>query len=149
MATANQATSGLCPGGDRQVMRWVRVFPGVPEQVAVVRQFVGFLLHACPARDDAVACASELAANAVVHTASGKGGLFSVEVVRHSGAVRVAVTDAGASTAPAVRVAHNDLDVLGESGLGLALVAGRASVWGYAGTGSGRTVWAEIRWHAG
>lgn len=149
MATANQAIVGLYPGRDRQVMRWVRVFPGVPEQVAAVRRFVGFLLHACPAKDDAVACASELAANAVIHTASGKGGFFSVEVVRRPGAVRVAVTDAGAPTAPAVRVAHSDLDDLGESGLGLALVAVRASVWGYAGTGSGRTVWAEIRWHAG
>jgi anti-sigma regulatory factor (Ser/Thr protein kinase) len=153
-----------------EAMRWLRVFPGALVQVAEVRGFVACLLAGCPAREVLVTCASELSANAIVHTASGRGGFFSVEVVRcRDGVARVAVTDAGGAGVPAARAAGrrgpgaaggtgvrdgsgalSALDALEESGRGLAMVAACTSRWGYtdagAGVGTGRTVWAEATW---
>ena len=153
MMTASPAGADARPVGHERVMRWLRVFPGVPAQVAEVRQFVAFLLDGCPAREALVSCASELSANAVVHTASGDGGFFTVEVsYPRSGLARVSVTDAGGPTKPAAGapvtdgVSDDEIGDLPTCGLGLALVAGAASRWGYTDVGSGRTVWAEAAW---
>jgi len=153
MMTANPAGADAKPAGHERGMRWLRVFPGVPAQVAEVRQFVAFLLDGCPSRDALVSCASELSANAVIHTASGDGGFFTVEVsYPRSGLARVSVTDAGGPTKPAAGapvtdgVSDDEIDGLPTCGLGLALVAGAASCWGYTDSGSGRTVWAEAAW---
>jgi serine/threonine-protein kinase RsbW len=116
-----------------------------------VRAFVACALAGCPAREALLTCASELAANAIAHTASGAGGVFSVEVVRPAaGAALVAVTDAGGPREPAIRQPSDspDLRDLAEGGRGLALVAALSSRWGYRdiGEASGRTVWAEATW---
>jgi anti-sigma regulatory factor (Ser/Thr protein kinase) len=125
-----------------------RVFKGEPGQVPAARAFVAAALAGCPARETLSACASELAANAVAHTASGAGGVFAVEVSRPAnGVALVAVTDLGGPGEPAIRP-RNAWDELAESGRGLALVAACSSRWGYreAGDGRGRTVWAEATW---
>lgn len=76
--------------------RRARSFPGEPRQVARARAFVAAALACCPAREALLTCVSELAANAVVHTASGAGGAFTVEVIRPAdGVALVAVTDEG------------------------------------------------------
>jgi anti-sigma regulatory factor (Ser/Thr protein kinase) len=108
-------------------------------------------LAGCPARDALLTCVSELAANAIEHTASGAGGVFTVEVSRPApGVARVAVTDAGGPREPAVRSSRDqeDLGGLPESGRGLALVAACSSSWGYrdADEGVGRIVWAQATW---
>ena len=132
--------------------RRVRVFPGEPGQVRRVRAFVACVLAGCPAREALLTCVSELAANAIAHTASGAaGGVFAVEVVRpEPGVARVAVTDAGGPREPAIRYPDEpaDLDCLAEGGRGLALVAACSSSWGYrdADEGAGRVVWAEATW---
>jgi len=102
------------------------------------------MLVGCPARETLLACVSELAANAIAHTASGSGGMFAVEVIRPAGGVAlIAVTDAGSPCEPSVR----DADDLAEGGRGLALVAALASRWGHhRAPGGGRTVWAEATW---
>jgi anti-sigma regulatory factor (Ser/Thr protein kinase) len=153
MMAANPAGADVCPADSALGLRWARVFAGTKAQVAEVRRFVAFLLQECPARDALVACASELSANAVVHTASGAGGLFTVEVSwPRNGVARVAVTDAGGPTEPAAGApvdaepCDEDVDELPVCGLGLALVAGTASCWGYYQNGPGRTVWAEACW---
>ena len=153
MVTANPAGVNACPAGLAQGMRWQRVFAGVPAQVAEVRRFVAYLLDGCPARDALVPCASELSANAVVHTASGHGGSFMVEVTYpRPGVARISVTDAGGPTEPAAGAPVSDdvsegaVDDLPVCGLGLALVAAAASCWGYSDAGAGRTVWAEACW---
>jgi anti-sigma regulatory factor (Ser/Thr protein kinase) len=88
---------------DGPLARYVQVFAGTTASVAAARRFTSAVLAACPAREALVACVSELAANAVVHTASGDGGVFTVEVTRpRDGIARVAVTDAGSLSAPAV-----------------------------------------------
>lgn len=119
-----------------------------------VREFVACALAGCPAREALLTCASELAANAIAHTASGAGGVFTVEVIRPAaGVARVAVTDAGGPREPAIRRASkaadpHDPSALAESGRGLALVAALSSRWGHrdVGEAGGRTVWAEATW---
>ena len=125
--------------------RRVQVFPGELAQVAEARAFVAAALAGCPARETLLTCVSELAANAIAHTASGAaGGVFAVEVSRlAAGRAVVAVTDAGGPGEPSLR----DAGELAEDGRGLALVAALASRWGhYAIHGGGRTVWAEVTW---
>jgi hypothetical protein len=56
-----------------------QTFPGHPDQVGQARAFLARILDGCPAADDAVLLASELAANAVAHSASGQpGGSFTL-----------------------------------------------------------------------
>jgi serine/threonine-protein kinase RsbW len=149
---ANPAGASVFPVSPEPGTRWLRVFAGVPAQVAEVRRFVSFLLAGCPARDALVSCASELAANAIVHTASGDGGFFSVEVAcPRTGVARVSVTDAGGPTEPRAAgapVTDGPAGVvsLPVCGMGLALVAACSSQWGFGDTGAGRTVWAEASW---
>ena len=76
-----------------------RVFTGHPAQVACVRQFVRRTLAASPAADDAELLTSELAANAIQHTASGSS-TFEVVICRRPATARIAVIDAGAPTVP-------------------------------------------------
>jgi anti-sigma regulatory factor (Ser/Thr protein kinase) len=145
--TAAYPVPSTAPGRVRRV----RVFPGEPGQVRSVRAFVACALAGCPAREALLTCVSELAANAIAHTASGAGGVFAVEVDRPApGVARVAVTDAGGPGEPAIRYPAEpaDLDSLAEGGRGLALVAACSSRWGYRDVdeGAGRVVWAESTW---
>lgn len=139
--------------------RAVRVFPGTSVSVERARAFVAAELAGCPARDTLVTCVSELCTNAIRHTRSGDGGVFSVEVTRpRDGVARVAVADAGSSGEPRVRPVSRrfdglieypcDVSDLAEGGRGLSLVAALTSQWGYAtvASGQGRTVWAEATW---
>lgn len=125
---------------------WTRTFRGVPASVPEARRFVAELLLGCPAREVLLTCASELCANAIEHTASGNGGVFTVEVdLPRAGVARVAVTDDGGPSVPAAGA----LDLMAEGGRGLAMVAACTNRWGYADVGPGRTVWAEACWPVG
>ena len=119
-----------------------RIFYGSPEEIRNVRAFVGQLVDGCPVADDAVLLGSELATNAVLHSASGAEGTFSVSVLVESGWVRVEVHDLGSTTAPAV---HRSCEP-GESGAGLSIVEMIAARWGSHGGRSGRVVWFEMDW---
>jgi anti-sigma regulatory factor (Ser/Thr protein kinase) len=128
----------------------VCTFAGAPEEISNVRHFVRQMIESCPVTDDVVLLASELAANAVRHTASGADGTFCVLVRTVDRCVRVEVHDLGSVTAPAVRRCESP----GESGSGLALVEAIASRWGFHGGQLGRVVWFELDWsdpafHAG
>jgi anti-sigma regulatory factor (Ser/Thr protein kinase) len=123
--------------------RCVQRFPGGRGQVRAARAFVARVLIGCPAQETLVTCLSELATNAIEHTASGRGGSFTVEVGQpRDGVAFVAVTDQGSQETPAARRA----DDAAEGGRGLALVAACSSRWGYRDTAGGRTVWAEVTW---
>jgi anti-sigma regulatory factor (Ser/Thr protein kinase) len=130
------------------VAECVRVFPGEAGQVTAARIFVARVLAdgaICggPARETLLTCVTELAANAVKHTASGRGGVFTVSVGRpRDGVAFVAVTDEGGAGEPSVR----DPGDLAEGGRGLALVHACSSRWGFRETPTGRTVWAEVTW---
>jgi serine/threonine-protein kinase RsbW len=125
---------------------WARMFRGTPASVPEARRFVAELLAGCPAREALLASVSELCANAIAHTASGNGGVFTVEVdCPHDGVARVAVTDAGGPSVPQAGAAS----LMAEGGRGLALVAACTSRWGYTDARPGRTVWAEACWPVG
>jgi hypothetical protein len=119
-----------------------RIFAGSPGEIRKVRDFVGQVIGGCPATDDVVLLASELATNAVVHSASGADGTFSVTVCAEDDWVRVVVRDLGLATAPAVRRAGSPE----ESGAGLSLVESIAARWGHHGGQLGRVVWFEVEW---
>jgi hypothetical protein len=123
-----------------------RTFRGTPASVREARRFVGELLAGCPASDTLMTCVSEFCANAIAHTASGNGGVFTVEVDRpRDGVARVAVTDEGGASLPA----PGALDLMAEGGRGLAMVAACTSRWGFTDACPGRTVWAESCWPVG
>jgi protein-L-isoaspartate(D-aspartate) O-methyltransferase len=79
----------------------------------------------------------------IVHTASGRGGWFAVEITRHEGFVRVAVADCGGPAEP-----HVIDDPALVHGRGLLLVRGLSMRTGVTGDQRGRLVWAEIAWDA-
>jgi anti-sigma regulatory factor (Ser/Thr protein kinase) len=60
---------------------WNRAFPGAVDEVRHVRSAVRSLLDGCPAAEDVVQVLSELSANAVAHSRSGRpGGKFIVRL---------------------------------------------------------------------
>ena len=133
---ASGAPPGLAPR-----LRWRRVFPGEECQVGELRRWLASLLPPCPARDDVAAVASELGANAVKHTFSGRGGCFAVEVTWYGNVVRVAVADSGGPAEP-----HVIDDPAGENGRGLLLVRGLSVRTGVCGDRRGRLSWADVAW---
>jgi serine/threonine-protein kinase RsbW len=72
-------------------------FPGRRDQVGQARAFLAQFLDGCPVADDTVLLVSELAANAVAHSASGQpGGTFTVRArIRDTGTVDAEVEDQG------------------------------------------------------
>jgi anti-sigma regulatory factor (Ser/Thr protein kinase) len=110
--------------------------------VGRVRRFVAELLAGYPERDDVALCATELATNAIRHTASGRGGFFAVELTWAGMTIRLAVADGGAPAGPVLR--QRDLDALKEAGRGLAVVASLCDRYGAEGDHRGRVVWAQF-----
>lgn len=130
-------------GQVRSTRSCARTYRGMPASVPEARRFVGELLAGCPARETLMTCVSEFCANAIAHTASGRGGVFTVEVdCSRDGVARVAVTDDGGASVPLA----GSLDLMAEGGRGLAMVAACTSRWGFAEAYPGRTVWAEASW---
>jgi serine/threonine-protein kinase RsbW len=119
-----------------------RTFAGSPEEIRNVRHFIRQCIEGCPVADDVILLASELATNAVRHTASGVDGTFCVLVQTASGSVRVEVHDLGSDSAPAIR--HTSPPE--ESGAGLTLVDMISDRWGCHGSQLGRVVWFEMDW---
>jgi serine/threonine-protein kinase RsbW len=75
-----------------------QALPARHDQVGVARAFISAILAACPAADDAVLCVSELATNAVLHSASRTpGGTFTVRAAIFDDHVRIEVEDNGGS----------------------------------------------------
>jgi serine/threonine-protein kinase RsbW len=118
-----------------------RDFPGQPDQVAHCRSFVLRALMNADYAYDAELLTSELATNAIRHTASGgPSGTFQITIFWHARAVIVAVTDRGALTIPALPTPG----AMDPAGRGLLLVNALASQWGFHGNHRGRTVWFEL-----
>jgi hypothetical protein len=125
---------------------WSRSFPGLAEHLTEVRQFTQMVLGDAPGVDLVLMAVSELAGNAIVHTASGEpGGQFVVHLAVFADRWQVRVDDQGSPTEPRVLVDLID-DEVGdsESGRGLAMVAAIAREWGVLGDRYARAVWAEI-----
>jgi serine/threonine-protein kinase RsbW len=118
-------------------------FAGEAASVAQARAFVVKTLGAgWPGLDDVLLMISELASNAVRHTASGTGGVFGVTVSLAEHTARIEVTDAGSPTQPAIP--DGDADLSDDGGRGLRIVNALATAWGHDGDETGRVVWFEI-----
>lgn len=75
---------------------WTRSYPGQPTMVSAARRWLAGILYGTPIVDDAVLLLSEIATNALRHTASGTHqGTFLVHVTTRQGWLRVEVTDLG------------------------------------------------------
>jgi len=130
------------PGTTTSAWALRRVFAGRADQVRHARRFVKAALDECPVADLVVLLSDELVTNAVVHTRSGDGGLFEVRVWSGPSLACVAVLDGGSGGEPSPAA----LDMVHDSGRGLALVDALAAQWGHAGGRDGRITWFVVRW---
>jgi anti-sigma regulatory factor (Ser/Thr protein kinase) len=115
-------------------------YPGSIEHVSTVRADLRALLPDCPVADDVILCASELAANAALHSRSRlPGGTFAVRAAVYSDRhVRIEVEDNGGSwiTPPDEPNGHHGLDI----------IRALAKEWGVSGDHATRTTWARFDW---
>jgi anti-sigma regulatory factor (Ser/Thr protein kinase) len=136
-----QGIGPLVPAAADPGLRWRRVFLGEVNQLGVLRGWLRSLFPPCEARNDVLLIATELGTNAILHTASGRGGSFAVEIEWHQQVVRVSVTDGGAPTEPRLIA-----DLTAETGRGLRLVQILSVDTGVYGDHRGRLVWADVPW---
>jgi anti-sigma regulatory factor (Ser/Thr protein kinase) len=128
------ATSAITPRTS------TRTYAGTRENVRAIRADLRALLTACPHADDIILCASELAANAAIHSNSATpGGIITVHAeIRDRDHARIEISDQGGPwTQPAADTDRPH---------GLDIVASLATAWGITDTASGRTAWARLDW---
>jgi anti-sigma regulatory factor (Ser/Thr protein kinase) len=122
--------------------RFTGTYAGRPDQVQDARRAVARHLAGCPALDDAVLIVSELASNAILHSAS-RGEFFTVRAELHADYVWVEAEDLGGPWRSRQRDDRpHGLDVVealtGPDGWGTELTSDR-----------GRVVWARLDLAAG
>jgi anti-sigma regulatory factor (Ser/Thr protein kinase) len=114
-------------------------YPGVPEAVTAARHHVADALAGTPCIDDALFALTEVAANAVLHTRSGRpGGWFTVAADVVPGVLAaIVVTDQGG---PWARRAADTYPH------GLEIVRTMATEVRVDGDEDGRTIWVIFAW---
>lgn len=113
--------------------------PGMPSSVPVARRLVREAVPGCPRADDLVVAVSELVTNAIVHSASGRGGSFTMQVRTEPRWARVEITDEGPAPAGTSK----------RSGWGLEIVSGVTDKSAAVIQPDGcRTAWCEVTWSA-
>ena len=119
--------------------RYQRTFHGRADQVGHVRRDLARHLAGCPAADDIILIADELAANAIIHTQS-RGSTFIVRCQLSTGTARIEIEDLGG---PWRRRNPGDRP----HGLDIVQALTGPDGWGTQPTGTGgRVVWARITW---
>ena len=114
--------------------------PGGTEHVRAVRADLRVVLQECPRADDVILCASELAANAAMHSRSRLlGGTFIVRATVSTDLyARIEVQDDGGPWNQGMidPTRHHGLDI----------VRAVADEWGIDGDQTSRTIWARFDW---
>ena len=114
--------------------------PGGTEHVRAVRADLRVVLQECPRADDVILCASELAANAAMHSRSRLlGGTFIVRATLSTDLyARIEVQDDGGPWNQGMidPTRHHGLDI----------VRAFADEWGINGDYTSRTIWARFNW---
>lgn len=115
-------------------------YPGTAIHIRAVRADLRALLRDCPTADDVILCASELAANAALHSHSRlPGGTFTVRAKIDPGRYAlVEVEDNGGPWTPDA----SDPDRYH----GLDIIRALANDWGINGDHTARTIWATFNW---
>ena len=115
-------------------------YPGGIEHVRMVRADLHALLRDCPRADDVILCASELAANAALHSHSClPGGTFTVRATVSPGLyVHIEVEDNGGPWTAGMS------DPTGHHGLDIVRTLADGS--GIDGDHTARTIWARFDW---
>mgnify|MGYP001086479213 CR=1 FL=1 len=118
-----------------------RTFPGAAASVREASRWVVSCLACCPRAEDAATCVSELAGNAVLHSASGAAdGTYTVTVRLSATSVSLTVVDQGPVAVPGqVRRPAE------ESGRGMGIVCALADAYERRGT----TAWCRLDWDGG
>jgi len=115
-------------------------YPGGTEHVRAVRADLRVVLQECPRADDVILCASELAANAAMHSRSRLlGGTFIVRATVSTDLyARIEVQDDGGPWNQGMidPTRHHGLDI----------VRAVADEWGIDGDYTSRTIWARFNW---
>jgi anti-sigma regulatory factor (Ser/Thr protein kinase) len=115
-------------------------YPGGTEHIRTVRADLRAVLRDCPRTDDVIVCASELAANAAMHSRSRlPGGTITVRTtISPDLYTKVEVQDEGGPWNQGMidPTRHHGLDI----------VRAVADEWGIDGDHSKRTVWARFDW---
>ena len=116
------------------------IFPARPSMVRVARYAARVILGEGPRIREALQIISELATNAILHSASRDGGTFELGITVTDGLVRIEVADAGSASTPGRTEDTNDY------GRGLLIVEQLADKWGTDSHENGDTWWAELSW---
>jgi len=120
-----------------EVTGYQRAFCGQADQLSLVRHDIAGHLAGCPAADDAVLIASELAANSILHSRS-RGGLFTVRVELHADQVLIECEDLGGPW-------RRREDDSRPHGLDIVAALADPDGWGVRRTGDGaRITWARL-----
>jgi anti-sigma regulatory factor (Ser/Thr protein kinase) len=130
------------PAAPSQVATFSRAYPGTTDQARAVRTDLRTFLGDCPVGLDVILCASELAANAAVHSKSGRpGASFTVRAELHHGDyVWIEIEDRGGDwTNPDAGTGLTH---------GLDIISTLSADWGVDGSPDGHIVWARLDWPA-
>lgn len=122
---------------------WEYTYPGTDKQVGYVRAALRPLLRDCPIADDVILVMSELAANAVRHSASREpGGTFTARLLHVPGDYILGEIEDGGSSW--------DGNLVGSArdASGLLVVLNLASACGVVQDGQKRVVWFRIHYPA-
>jgi anti-sigma regulatory factor (Ser/Thr protein kinase) len=121
-------------------LTFIRAYSARPDQIQFVRADLRRLLASFPVADDAILSASELAANAALHSHSRMpGGTFTVRARLSPGNyVSIEVEDSGG---PWIGTTDD-----AAQGHGLVIVRSLASASGIGGDHDGRTAWVRFDW---
>src|SRR5215470_3777877 len=115
-------------------------YPGAAGHIRAVRADLRPLLHDCPMTDEVILCASELAANAALHSNSRlPGGTFTVRTEISPGHyARIEIEDNGGPWTPKITdsTGHHGWDI----------VRALANDWGIDDDRAIRTIWARFDW---
>ena len=131
-------------GAEGLAIRAAEWFPGDGASVGQARRFVRGVLGAdWPGLDELLVMVSEIASNAVRHTASGDYGWFDLTVSAAGCTARVEVADGGGLSEPRLPDNGGELGAL-TGGRGLRIVDALADGWGHGGDELGRVVWFEV-----
>lgn len=119
-----------------------RGYPGSPDQVRAVRADLRPLLNGCPIADETILAASELAANAALHSDSrNPGAFFTLRAeIHHGDYIWIEVEDRGGT--------WQDRTADPDRSHGLDIIQALASDWGIDGDHTSRVVWLRIDWPA-